>query len=227
MTAQRLSLFDLDNTLLDGDSDHAWAGFLIDRGILDGEEYRRRNDAYYADYLSGRLDIMDFLDFQLRPLAQHPLGDLLAWRQAFVHERISPMILEEGRRIVEERLAAGDLVAIVTATNSFVTRPIADALGVAHLIATEPEFHEGAYTGRVAGIPAFREGKVTRLQAWLSERGTDLGSFPQSWFYSDSRNDLALLHAVTHPVAVDPDPVLREHALQAGWPIASFKVLPA
>jgi HAD superfamily hydrolase (TIGR01490 family) len=223
MSASRLTLFDLDNTLLDGDSDYAWAQFLIELGILDGEEYARRNDAYYADYLAGRLDIMDFLDFQLAPLALHPLPQLFSWRERFMSERIAPMMLPAGRRKVAQRLASGDLVAIITATNSFVTRPIADEFGVHQLIATEPELRDGRYTGRVEGVPAFREGKLTRLNAWLATQGADLSDFRETWFYSDSRNDLPLLQAVTHPVAVDPDPVLQEHAISAGWPVETFR----
>jgi HAD superfamily hydrolase (TIGR01490 family) len=223
MNPSRLTLFDLDNTLLDGDSDYTWAQFLIGLGILDGADYERRNDAYYADYLAGRLDIVDFLDFQLAPLARHPLATLHAWRDAFVRERIVPIMLPAARSKVAQRLADGDLVAIVTATNSFVTRPIADAFGVRHLIATEPEFQEGRYTGRVDGVPAFREGKLTRLNEWLAAQGANLGDFRETWFYSDSRNDLPLLQAVTHPVAVDPDPVLQAHAVDAGWLLESFR----
>lgn len=223
MTSAYLTLFDLDNTLLDGDSDYEWAQFLIDRGVLNGAEYAERNETYYADYLAGRLDILDFLDFQLAPLARHPLAQLLAWRQEFVGERIAPIVLTAARQRVAERLAAGHLVAIVTATNAFVTRPIADAFGVPNLIATEPEFRNGSYTGRVDGVPAFREGKITRLNTWLAQQGLELGAFRESWFYSDSRNDLPLLQIVTHPVAVDPDPVLRNHAIEAGWPLESFR----
>lgn len=223
MNAARLTLFDLDNTLIAGDSDYAWAQYLIDVGAVDGDEYTRRNEAYYRDYLAGRLDIHEFLDFQLGPLARHPLEQLLAWRDAFVRERVQPLLLPEGQNLVAERLQAGDLVAIVTATNSFVTRPIADAFQVVHLLATEPEFAQGRYTGRVAGIPAFREGKIARVEAWLSSLGRRLGDFDQSWFFTDSRNDLPLLGAVTHPVAVDPDPVLRQHALDAGWPVMSLR----
>jgi HAD superfamily hydrolase (TIGR01490 family) len=223
MNPPRLTLFDLDNTLLAGDSDYAWAQHLIAVGAVDGEEYTRRNEAYYEDYLAGRLDIHDFLDFQLAPLARHPLEQLLAWREAFIRDRVRPMLLPEGRSRVAERLQAGDLVAIITATNSFVTRPIADAFGVSNLVATEPEFVDGRYTGKVAGTPAFREGKIERVESWLAASGLRLRDFGQSWFYSDSRNDLPLLARVTHPVAVDPDPVLHQHALDAGWPVMSFR----
>jgi HAD superfamily hydrolase (TIGR01490 family) len=223
MTPARLTLFDLDNTLLAGDSDYAWAQHLIAVGAVDGEEYTRRNEAYYEDYLSGRLDIHAFLDFQLGPLAQHPLEQLLAWREAFVRDWVRPMLLSEGKNRVAERLQAGDLVAIITATNSFITRPIADAFGVSHLVATEPEFVDGRYTGKVAGIPAFGAGKIERVETWLAASSLRLGDFAQSWFYSDSRNDLPLLAKVTHPVAVDPDPVLHRHALEAGWPVMSFR----
>src|SRR5437016_10865713 len=198
MRRNRLTLFDLDNTLLDGDSDYHWAQYLIAAGVLDGVEYAQRNEAYYQDYLAGRLDIHDFLDFELRPLARFPLAQLLAWRERFVQTRILPIMLPTGRERVREHLEAGDLVAIVTATNSFVTRPIADAFGVPHLIATEPEFRDGRYTGRVDGVPSFREGKLTRLNDWLAEQGGRLDDFHETWFYSDSRNDLPLLQAVSN-----------------------------
>jgi len=216
----KLVLFDLDNTLLAGDSDFEWAQFLIERGVLDRELYEARNADFYAQYKAGTLDIQEFLDFQLRPLARHPRAQLDAWHAQFMQERIRPLIGARARELV--RSHAGDLVAIVTATNSFVTRPIAAELGVPHLIATEPEQRDGEFTGRVAGIPAFREGKVTRVEAWLAGRGEALADFASSCFYSDSLNDLPLLSRVTQPVAVDPDPTLRAHALARGWPILSL-----
>jgi HAD superfamily hydrolase (TIGR01490 family) len=224
MTASgRLTLFDLDNTLIAGDSDYGWAKFLIDEGVLDAEAYEARNAAFFADYQAGRLDIRAFLDFQLKPLADHPTDQLFAWRERFVSERIVPMLLPAARAVVDARRSAGDLMAVVTATNSFVTRPIATLYGIEHLIATEPEQADGRFTGRVSGEPCFRDGKLRCLRGWLSARGRALDQFDESWFYSDSHNDLALLEAVTHPVAVDADPNLAELAKQRGWQQLSWR----
>lgn len=217
-----LALFDLDNTLLSGDSDHEWAQFLIDRGVLDRDTYEARNDAFYEDYKAGTLDIYAFLDFQLAPLAAHPRAQLDAWHADFMAERIRPMIREAGRALVKRHADEGALVAVVTATNSFVTAPIARAFGVNHLIATEPQVRDGRFTGKPEGTPSFREGKVTRLEQWLAARGETLSGFSRSWFYSDSRNDLPLLEKVTDAVAVDPDPTLRETAVARGWPVISL-----
>ncbi|MEO8740268.1 MAG: HAD family hydrolase [Casimicrobiaceae bacterium] len=221
--AQRLTLFDLDNTLLAGDSDYGWAQFLIELGVLDAAIYERRNAVFFADYKAGRLDIHAFLEFQLRPLAEHDLATLFAWRERFLDEKIRPMLLPAAREVVTERLAAGDLVAVVTATNSFVTRPIAAMYGIDEVVATEPEIVAGRFTGRVAGEPCFQAGKVRCVAAWLRGRQRQLGDFSQSWFYSDSHNDLALLGAVTHPVAVDPDATLAAHARERGWPAVSWR----
>ena len=221
--ASRLTLFDLDNTLIAGDSDYGWAQFLIELGVLDAADYERRNAQFFADYKEGRLDIRAFLDFQLRPLAAHELQQLLAWRDRFVDEKVRAMLLPRAQSLVAERLAAGDLVAVVTATNSFITRPIASLYGVANLVATEPELLDGRFTGRTAGVPCFQAGKLTRVQAWLAGQGRSLEAFSESWFYSDSHNDLPLLSAVTNPVAVDPDPVLAGHAADRGWPILSWR----
>jgi HAD superfamily hydrolase (TIGR01490 family) len=220
---ERLTLFDLDNTLLGGDSDYGWAQFLIEQGVVDAEDYERRNAGFFADYKAGRLDIHAFLAFQLRPLAENEPATLLAWRERFIAERIRPMLLSAGRRLVDERLAAGDLIAIVTATNSFITRPIAALYGISHLVATEPEVVAGRFTGRPHGEPCFQAGKLACLDAWLAGLNRKLSDFAESWFYSDSHNDLPLLLAVTHPVAIDPDPVLAAEALSRGWPIASWR----
>lgn len=217
---KRLALFDLDNTLLAGDSDYEWARFLIAKNVLDRATYEARNLAFYEQYRAGTLDIHEFLDFQLGPLARHPRRVLEVWHAEFMECAVRPMIRDSARELVARH--AGDLRVVVTATNSFVTAPIAREFGVEHLIATEPEQRDGEYTGAVAGTPAFREGKVTRLRAWLAARGEPLASFEESWFYSDSINDLPLLCEVNRPVAVDPDERLRAQALSRGWPVISL-----
>lgn len=214
-----LAIFDLDNTLLSGDSDYLWGQHLCDLGVVDRDHYEACNLQFYEDYKEGRLDIMDFLAFSLRPLAENDLANLQRWRADFVKQRIEPLIGEPARELVESHRQAGDTLLIITATNSFVTRPIADLFGIEHLIATEPEQQDGHFTGRVAGTPSFREGKVQRLEQWLADSGHDLAG---ASFYSDSHNDLPLLQRVDRPVAVDPDQALRTHAERAGWPIISL-----
>lgn len=218
-----LALFDLDNTLLAGDSDYEWGQFLVDRGVLDRDSYEAQNAAYFEQYKAGTLDIHEYLGFALRPLAEHAPEELARWHEDFMRTRIAPMIGEAARELVRGHLARGDLCAIVTATNSFVTAPIARAFGIAHLIATEPESRDGRFTGRVSGTPCFREGKIARVDAWLAARGHPLPAFAESAFYSDSHNDLPLLERVSRPVAVDPDPQLAAEAGQRGWPIISLR----
>jgi HAD superfamily hydrolase (TIGR01490 family) len=215
-----LALFDLDNTLLAGDSDFEWAQFLIEQGVLDREVYEARNQAFFDQYKAGTLDIFEFLDFQLKPLSRHPRAVLEAWRREFMRRKIAPLIRDSARELVARH--ARDLRVVITATNSFVTAPIARAFGIEHLIATEPAERDGEFTGEVRGVPCFREGKVTRLLQWLEARGQSLNSFDKSIFYSDSHNDLPLLARVTDPVAVDPDATLREHAERHGWPVISL-----
>ncbi len=217
----RLTLFDLDNTLLGGDSDFEWAQFLIEKGVLDREVFEARNRKFYEDYKAGTLDINEFLAFQLNPLSRHKRTQLDAWHAEFMENKVRPMMLEAAFRLVESH--KGDLCAIVTATNSFVTGPIATAFGIENLLATEPEEDGGEFTGGVKGVPCFREGKVTRLEAWLASRGESLESFAETRFYSDSLNDLPLLEKVSHPVAVDPDPTLMRHAERMGWQIMSLR----
>lgn len=219
-----LALFDLDNTLLAGDSDFEWAQFLIAKGVLDREVYEARNTEFYEQYKQGTLDIHEFLDFQLKPLSRHPREQLDDWHREFMATRILPIVTPAGRELVRRHRTAGDLTAIVTATNSFVTGPIARELNVPHLIATEPEQRDGAFTGGVTEVPSFREGKITRVESWLARLGHRLEAFPRSWFYSDSLNDLPLLARVTDPVAVDPDPTLEAHARARGWPVISLRV---
>lgn len=218
-----LALFDLDNTLLGGDSDFQWAQFLIERGALDRELHESRNLEFYEQYKAGTLDIHEFLDFQLKPLARHSRNQLDVWHSEFMIKRILPLITINARKLIEKHRLDGDLCIIITATNSFVTAPIAQALGINHLIATEPEQKNGEFTGKVFGTPCFREGKITRLENWLDEHNLTWLSFLQSWFYSDSLNDLPLLCKVTHPVAVDPDATLKNHAEQNNWPVISLR----
>ncbi len=203
-----LVLFDLDNTLLIGDSDYEWARFLIDKGILDGATYEARNDEFFAQYKAGTLNILEFLDFQLAPLAQYPMQQLDQWHAEFMDVKIRPMIGQAARDLVNRHLQAGSLCAVVTATNSFVTAPIAREFGIANVIATEPELKDGRYTGRPFGTPCFQAGKVVRIHEWLGSLGKSMGDYSRSWFYSDSRNDLPLLELVSDPVAVDSDDTL-------------------
>ena len=218
-----LARFDLDNTLLACDSDYEWGQFLVDRGVLDRSAYEAQNAAFYEQYKAGTLDIHEFLGFALRPLADHAPADLERWHAEFMASRIAPAIGAKSRALVRSHLDSGDLCAVVTATNSFVTAPIARALGVPHLVATEPERVNGRFTGRVAGVPCFRDGKIARVEAWLAAQGRDLGGFVRSTFYSDSHNDLPLLERMTHPVAVDPDDTLAAAARQRGWPMISLR----
>ncbi|MDO9599790.1 MAG: HAD family hydrolase [Azoarcus sp.] len=218
-----LVLFDLDNTLLAGDSDFAWAQFLIGKGVLDREVQEAKNIAFYEDYKAGTLDIFAFLDFQLAPLARHSRTELDAWHREFMESSIRPMITAPSRALVEEHLARGALVAVVTATNSFVTGPIVREFGIPHLIATIPAQENGAFTGKPRGTPSFKAGKIERVEAWLESLGLFLGSFEQTWFYSDSHNDLPLMQRVARPVAVDPDDTLRAHAEKSGWPVISLR----
>jgi len=219
-TTVTLAIFDLDNTLLGGDSDYLWGKYLVAQDLVDGAHYERENQRFYDDYRAGTLDIYEFLNFALRPLAAIPLPRLLALRERFMQEQIAPIILPAARTLLDHHREQGDMLLIITATNRFVTEPIAAALGVEHLLATDPEMIDGRYTGRVAGTPTFREGKVQRLDQWLGQQGQNLAD---AWFYSDSHNDLPLLERVPHPVAVDPDDTLRVHAEAKGWPVISLR----
>ncbi|UZR28998.1 histidinol-phosphatase [Methylococcus mesophilus] len=216
-----LAIFDLDNTLLAGDSDYLWGRFLVDRGIVDPEAYEAANARFYEAYKNGTLDIGEFLAFALRPLAENEPEQLFRWRESFVEEKILPIVQTPARDLVERHRSAGHTLLVITATNRFVTEPIVRLYGIDNLIATEPEFREGRYTGQVEGIPSFHEGKVHRLSAWLGDNeGYDLAD---TWFYSDSHNDIPLLSRVAHPVAVDPDPTLRRTAEERGWPVISLR----
>jgi HAD superfamily hydrolase (TIGR01490 family) len=218
--SRRLALFDLDNTLLAGDSDHAWGDFLVERGIVDGQYYKDTNDRFYQDYCAGRLDIRAYLAFALQVLAEHSREQLQHWHREFMREKVEPLLLPKALALVDEHRRAGDALVIITATNDFVTQPIADRFGVHALIATTAELANGRYTGRVAGTPCYREGKVTRLHEWLAQHPHTLEG---SVFYSDSHTDLPLLEIVSTPVAVDPNNALRAEAEKRGWEIRSLR----
>lgn len=215
-----LALFDLDNTLLTGDSDYLWGCFLAKKGLVDKHIYEEANLRFYEDYRQGTLDIHEFLSFALTPLAENNASDLRAIHKEFMEEHIKPVMNQAGIKKIEEHRSKGDHLVIITATNSFVTGPIAKAFGIDDLIATEPEMKNGQYTGKINGIPCFQDGKITKLNHWLKKTNMDLES---SYFYSDSHNDLPLLEQVTYPVAVDPDQQLEEIATQRGWDIMSFR----
>ncbi len=216
-----LALFDLDNTLIAGDSDHAWGEFLVEEGMVDPHEFRRKNDVFYADYRNGTLDIDAYLTFALSTIAGKSAAELAPLRRAFMAKKITRMMLPAAVELLTAHRQ--DLRVIVTATNAFVTEPIAAAFGIEHLIACDVEVMADRYTGRPTGLPSFREGKVIRVNDWLAGLGQSLHSFEKTFFYSDSQNDLPLLNVVSHPIAVDPDPVLREHAQRVGWKIMSLR----
>jgi HAD superfamily hydrolase (TIGR01490 family) len=220
MSPRKLALFDLDNTLLETDSDYQWAQFLIEEGVLDEAAYAEKNQYFYDQYMAGTLDIHEFLDFQLKPLANVPREQLDAWHEQFMHRKIRPMIFPHAKTLIENHADA--LTAIVTATNRFITEPIAAELGVPNLLATDIEEVDGVFTGKPRGTPTFREGKIQRVNEWLAEMGHKLEDF-ESWFYSDSLNDLPLLERVDHPVAVNPDPRLLAEAKKHGWQIIELK----
>ena len=223
----KLALFDLDNTLLGGDSDFEWAQFLISKGVVDREVQEAKNIEFYEAYKAGTLDIAAFLAFQLAPLARHTRQELEAWHAEFMDRHIRPIMLPAARQLVAQHLAAGDLCAVVTATNSFVTGPIAREFGIPHLIATIPSANvaanSGQFDGTPTGTPSFREGKIARVEDWLASLGLWWGSFTASAFYSDSHNDLPLLEKVSQPVAVNPDEKLAVHARAAAWSILDLR----
>ena len=218
-----LAIFDLDNTLLAGDSDYLWGQFLAETGAVDGEAYERENLRFFQLYQAGRLDIHEFLRFSLRPLKENPMEMLQRWREEFLQSKIDPIITQASLELINRHRQAGDTLMIITATNSFVTAPIAERLGIDHLIATDPEMKRGCFTGKVVGTPSFREGKVERLRIWLDEQAQDLKG---SSFYSDSHNDMPLLELVENPVAVDPDEELAAQAAARNWPVISLRSSP-
>ena len=216
----KLTLFDLDGTLLAGDSDHAFGEFLVRCGWADGADYKRRNDEFFNQYQAGRLDINAYIEFCTSPWRHRAAAELEKFSAAFTAQLVQAALPAASRVLVRQHQAAGDQVAIVTATNDFITRPIADVLGVPDLIATELERDaQGRVTGAIRGVPAFREGKITRVQQWLAQRGQRWEDFERTTFYSDSTNDLPLLERVSHPVATQPGHQLEALARERGWPI--------
>ena len=215
-----LAIFDLDNTLLDGDSDYLWGQFLAQQGRVDAASYEKENQRFYDEYVAGTLDIFEFLEFSLKPLSQIDMAELKQLHNKFMSECIKPIITQKSRDLIQHHTNQNDTLLIITATNLFITAPIAKELGIEHILATDPEIINKQYSGKVSGTPCFREGKVERLKVWLTKTGMNLAD---SYFYSDSHNDLPLLEMVTTPVAVDPDDTLRSHAQMKGWQIISLK----
>lgn len=221
--SRNLALFDLDHTLLPLDSDQAWAHFMASLGVEGAAQHAEEIDEYYRQYVAGTLDMTAYLNYTLAPLARHPREQLDTWHAQFMSEVITPAILPAARELVRRHIDAGDLCCIVTATNVFVTAPIGVALGFEHLLGielgTEGDDPSARFTGKAVGVPTFREGKITRTERWLASLGHSLEGFAQSWFYSDSINDVPLLERVTHPVATNPDARLRAIAEQRDWPV--------
>lgn len=215
-----LAIFDLDNTLIADDSDYLWGQYLVDLGVVDSDFYACANEKFYQDYKQGTLDINEFLKFSLKPLADNDTQQLYRWRESFIREIIVPLLLKPAQELVNKHRDQGDTLLVITATNRFVTEAIVALYGIENLLASTPEFIDGRFTGGIIGAPCFQEGKVTQLQQWLQKSG---GNLRNSWFYSDSHNDIPLLKLVENPVAVDPDQQLQQHAQQLGWPIISLR----
>jgi HAD superfamily hydrolase (TIGR01490 family) len=218
-----LAIFDLDNTLLDGDSDYNWGLYLVKKGYLDEGEYKEQNQKFFEEYQVGKLDIFAFAEFQFRFLKNNTRKFLNDVRSDYINEIIKPMILKKAVDLVNQHKEAGDRLLIITATNSFITKPIGELFGIDELIGTDPEENEGEFTGKVKGTPSFKEGKVTRLFDWLGEKNLKLADFEKTFFYSDSQNDLALLEVVTNPVVVNGDKILLEKAQEKNWPTLKLK----
>ena len=215
-----LAIFDLDNTLLSGDSDYLWGEFLVEQNIVDGESYQKSNQDFYDQYLAGTMDIFEFSAFQFKPLADNSMMDLIQWREQYLAEKIAPIILPAAQKLIAKHQQQGDTLLIITATNSFITAPIAAQLGIPNLIATEAEMINGVYTGKVSGTPSYQQGKVSRLNEWLLEHNQSLEG---SYFYSDSHNDLPLLELVEQPIVVDADAKLLAIAKQRDWKVLSLR----
>lgn len=220
MNTVKLAIFDLDNTLLAGDSDHAWGEFLVTKGIVSTDEHRRANDHFYQQYLSGSLNIHEYVAFVTTPLRRLTAAQRQTLRSEFVRDVVTPMIAPGALPLLQQHRDEGDDLLIITATNRFVTAPIAELLDVPHLLATDLAEQDGEFTGEIAGTPAFQGGKIVRLQAWLAQQPH---AYTEQYFYSDSHNDLPLLNEVTHPIAVDPDATLLSTAEELGWPVISLR----
>ena len=221
----RLAIFDLDNTLIAGDSDHAWGEFLVDNSIVNRDEYKQANDRFYADYERGELDIHAYLKFSLAPLTQFSADQLTKLHQQFMRDKIAPMRLVKAEQLLQQHRAQGDYLLIITSTNRFITQPIADSLNVDHILATEAEVVNGLYTGKIVGTPCYQAGKITRLQQWLTQAESFgfTGDMKNCLFYSDSINDVPLMEQVDNPIAVDPDSALEQHAKDKHWKIISLR----
>ena len=215
-----LAIFDLDNTLIAGDSDHRWGEFLCATGRVDANSFARENDAFYTAYQQGTLDIYAYLEFALRPIAGLSSAEVQTLQEQFIREWIAPILLPQAHDLIDQHRNAGDTLIIITATNTVVTRPIADLLGIDALLGCEAELKNGYYTGGIIGTPSFQEGKVSRLDDWLAEKKISMAG---ACFYSDSHNDLPLLERVDKPIAVDPDDKLAAIAKQRSWPIISLR----
>lgn len=215
-----LAIFDLDGTLLNGDSDYTWGQFLVEKGLVDSQEYKQANDKFFEEYQAGTLDIHEYLAFSLEPLTKFSKQELAKLHNTFMREKVQPMMQEKANALLKHHKDQGHFLLMITATNQFVTGPIGDALGMDHIIAPVPEIIDDHYTGKIVGVPSFQAGKVTRLNDWLTETGH---SMEGSYFYSDSRNDLPLLELVTHPIAVDADATLTKIAQDRGWQHISLR----
>lgn len=216
----KLAIFDLDNTLIAGDSDYLWGEFLCDHGYINTENHRKVHQQFYDDYRKGNLDIMEFLEFQLKPLAQNNLETLHQWRRQYLEEKIKPIILDKAISLIDEHRNKKHTLIIITATNRFLTEPVAPLFNIEELIACDAEMINGQYTGNPVGVPSYASGKVVRLNEWLHKHNTTLD---EAWFYSDSHNDIPLLKFVDHAIAVDPDDQLREEAEKNNWPVISLR----
>ena len=216
----KLAIFDLDNTLIAGDSDCLWGEYLSERGYVDSDTYKATHEQFYQDYVDGNLDIYAFLEFQLKPLAENDRELLESWREEYIQKKIKPIILDAAVELVEQHRQQGHELLIITATNRFLTEPIANLFNIKSLIACEPEIIDGQYTGQTVGTPSYAAGKVTRYKEWLLQCHYNVD---ESWFYSDSHNDIPLLKLVNHAVAVDADNSLRKEAEKSGWKIISLR----
>ncbi|QEY24832.1 HAD family hydrolase [Neisseria animalis] len=221
---KNLAIFDLDNTLINTDSDHSWPQYLMKKGLVDVEYTEAQNEKFYQDYRNGCLNIDEFLKFHLAPLKEYSMAELAEMHSEFMAEFITPHITPMQRMLVQSHQAAGDELLVISSTNEFIISPICHAFGILNVIGTQLEIGEdGRYTGNYIGTPSLKEGKITRLNQWLAARGESLADYGKVYFYSDSKNDLPLLRYVNEPVAVNPDEVLAQEALEKGWPVLNFK----